>query len=182
VKSVPSPGALARTFFRLVNTTFGGGDPAMAALYRELVSRRGWLGQAQYGLAYGLARLTPGTNLLAFCAGSAWLIRGWRGALLAVAAATIPSSCALVLLTWSYERVHHHPLAGAVVGALLAAAVGMMMAAAALLLRPSLTRARALRTLVLFGAAAALLLLGWMGPLQVLALAAVAGLLWTGRG
>src|SRR5579872_3489231 len=57
-------------FLRVGNLTFGGGDPTMAALQSELVHTRGWLTAEQYALIYGLARITPGTNLLAFSAAS----------------------------------------------------------------------------------------------------------------
>src|SRR5678815_5612358 len=59
----------ALLLLRVANLTFGGGDPTMAALHRELVVKRGWLPPDRYGLIYSLARATPGTNLLAFCAG-----------------------------------------------------------------------------------------------------------------
>ena len=55
----------------------------MAALQSELVTRHGWLSREKYGLVYGLARITPGTNILAFCAGTAWELKGWPGAILA---------------------------------------------------------------------------------------------------
>jgi len=62
---------LAWIFLRVGNLTFGGGDPTMAALQSELVAGRRWLDEEQYGLIYGLARITPGTNLLAFSAAAA---------------------------------------------------------------------------------------------------------------
>ena len=58
-------------FLRVGNLTFGGGDPTMAALQSALVHARRWLDEEEYGLIYGLARITPGTNLLAFSAGAA---------------------------------------------------------------------------------------------------------------
>jgi len=59
---------------RVGNLTFGGGDPTMSVLHRELVVSREWITPEQYGLAYSLARATPGTNLLAFCAGVGWIL------------------------------------------------------------------------------------------------------------
>ena len=70
----------------------------MAALQSELVARRHWLDEEQYGLIYGLARVTPGTNLLAFSAAAAWKILGWVGAVAAVLAMTAPSAAIVVLL------------------------------------------------------------------------------------
>lgn len=36
--------------------------------------RRGWLAPEQFTVAYGLARITPGPNMLAFCAGAAYVV------------------------------------------------------------------------------------------------------------
>jgi chromate transporter len=72
--------SLAMPFLRVGNLTFGGGDAITALLQRELVHRRGWLTFDQYGLAQSLARVTPGTAILAFCAATAWMLRRWAGA------------------------------------------------------------------------------------------------------
>jgi chromate transporter len=170
--------ALAALFARIPNLTFGGGDPTMAALERELVTRRGWLAPEQYGLAFGLARLTPGTNLLAFCAAAAWMLRGWVGAVLAVAAASAPAAIIVVVLTYGYQVLKGNALAMGAIAGLLASAVGMMAAAAWYLVRPHLRRGGWLRALVLAGGSAALLLGVAMSPVVVLALAAAAGFFW----
>ena len=87
---------LALLFLRVGNLTFGGGDPTMAALHRELVVSHRWLTPERYGLIYSLARATPGTNLLAFCAGVGWQLARLRGALAAVLSASIPCAAAVV--------------------------------------------------------------------------------------
>ena len=63
----PSLAALTRLYLKIGNTTFGGGDPTMALLQRELIGRQ-WITRDDFALAYSLARVTPGTNILAFCA------------------------------------------------------------------------------------------------------------------
>src|ERR1019366_6259770 len=90
-------------FARVGTLTFGGGDPTVAALYSELVTTRRWLAPEAYGLVYALARITPGTNAMAFCAGVAWELAGWGGGVLAVLAAAVPSALCVVLLTLGYE-------------------------------------------------------------------------------
>ena len=167
---------LFRLFLRVGNTTFGGGDPTMAALYTELVVARRWLSAETYGLVYALARVTPGTNLLAFCAGTAWELAGWPGALAAVAAVTVPAATTVVLLTAGYESVRGIPLAVAAIGGMLAAAVGMMLAGAWQLLVPQLAPGRRLRAVVF--AAGALALVERLNPIEVVMLAATAGFLW----
>ncbi len=166
--------------FRIGNLTFGGGDPTMAVFQRELVTRRGWLSPEEYGLAFGLARITPGTNLLAFCAAAGWRLRGWQGALTVVLAVTLPSAVLAVVLTSSYQQLRAQPVATAAINGMVAAAVGMMAAGAWLLLRPRLGRKTWPRSAVLFGGCVALTLVFSVPPIQVLALAALAGWVWRG--
>ena len=172
---------LALVYLRAGNLTFGGGDPTMAVLQRELVSRRGCLDAGQYGTAYSLARVTPGTNILAFCAGSGWMLRGTRGAIAAVLAVSVPSAALAVWLTYAYETWRSHALVTAATGAMAAAATGMMAAGATLLLRQIGPRSGWTRAAVIAGGA--VLLAGWarVPPLQILAGAAAAGFLWGPR-
>ena len=167
---------------RVSNLTFGGGDPTMAALQSELVTRHGWLPPEKYVLVYALARITPGTNILAFCAGAAWELKGWPGAILAVLAATVPSAIAVVLLTAGYESLQHNARALAAIAGTLAAAVGMMALSAWQLLRPHIQpparRRRMLRALLLAAVSALLSYRFRVSPIVVLGLAALAGCFW----
>jgi len=170
---------IAGVFLRAGNFTFGGGDPTMAVLQREMVNRRKWLSAEQYGLVYGLARVTPGTNVLAFYAGSAWLLRGVKAAALAVLSTCLPSAVVVVWLTYSLERWGSLAWVKAAGGAIMAAAVGMIAASAWLLIAPFFGKAGLAKTVVLAGGAAALAIAG-VTPIPVLALAALAGFLWKG--
>jgi chromate transporter len=165
-------------YLRASNLTFGGGDPTMAVLQSELVGRHGWLPPEKYGLVYGLARITPGTNILAFCAGTAWELKGWRGALLAVLGATLPAAVAVVLLTASYQALQHNARAMAAIAGTLAAAVGMMAFSAWQLLQPHLRGRRAWRAITLAGGSVALSYGLGLSPIDVLGLAALAGFFW----
>jgi len=165
-------------FLRVGNLTFGGGDPTMAALQTELVARRRWLNEEQYGLIYGLARITPGTNLLAFSAAAAWKILGWAGAVAAIVAMTAPAAAMVVLLTRGYEVFHSNALAMAAIGGTLAAANGMMATSAWQLLAPQIRSGRRARTAVIFLSSVIAAQAFSMPPIQVLGLAALAGLIW----
>ena len=169
---------LVLIYLRIGNLTFGGGDPTIAALQRELVVRKGWLGSGQFALAFSLARVTPGTNMLAFCAGAAWYLLGWPGAIAAVCAATIPSAILAVWLTRVFEIGSANPLSLGAINGTLSAAVGMMIAAAWLLARPRFRAGQRLRTLILVAGPAVLLLFFNFPPVAVLGLAVIAGLLW----
>jgi len=168
----------ALLILRVGNLTFGGGDPTMAALYRELVVTRGWLTADRYGLIFSLARATPGTNLLAFCAGVGWQLARFKGALVAVLSASLPCAAAVVWFTYAYILWRSNPLAMSAIGGTLAAAAGMMGAAAFQLVRPRWKSGSRFRAAVIV-ATGFLLSFGLnMPPVQVLAIGALAGLIW----
>lgn len=165
-------------FLRVGNLTFGGGDPTMAALQSELVVTRKWLDAEQYALIYGLARITPGTNLVAFSAAAAWRILGWPAAMLAVLAMSVPPSVAVVLLTSGYQAWNSSPLAMAAIGGSLAAASGMMATGAWQLFVPEFRRGRRLRAMVILLASLGASFGLKMSPVAVLGLAALVGVFW----
>jgi len=177
----PSLPELTAAYARTAAFTFGGGDPTMAALQTELVRRRGWMTLDRYVLAYALARVTPGTNMLAFIAGSAWDLLGWRGAAAAVAVTTLPGAILVSFLAASYDGLRAHPRAMAAIGGMLAAAVGLMATGAwQLVSRHFASRDWRMAARAVVFAGAALLLTARFGasPVAVLAGAAALGALW----
>src|SRR5260370_23655621 len=127
---------LALLCLRVATLTFGGGEPTMAVFFRELVVSRDWLTRERYALIYSLARATPGTNILAFCAGVGWEVARWRGALVAVLSASIPCAAAVVWFSYAYTLWRSNPLAISAIGGTLAGGVGGMFAPALPLVRP----------------------------------------------
>jgi chromate transporter len=169
----PSLPSLTGVYLKIGNTTFGGGDPTMALLQRELIGRQ-WITRENFALAYSLARITPGTNVLAFCAGTAAGVLGFGGALAAVLAVTLPSAILVVLLTRGFELWRTHPMAMAAIGGTVAAVSGMMWASVWLLVKPYL----GLRVLLFSGGA---FLAAWrfhVTPVPVILVAALVGYLW----
>jgi chromate transporter len=175
----PSLGRLTRAFLHIGNTTFGGGDTTMAALQREFIDRRGWITQEDYAVAFSLARITPGTNVVAFCAAVGARIAGVRGAIAGVLAETAPSAAIAVLITWGYEAWRTNRTAMAAIVGASAAVAGMMFASVWLLLRPHLKPSwRSIRWMAVFAAA---FLAGWrfgVTPLPIIGIAALTGLMW----
>ena len=169
---------LAGVFLRIGNLTLGGGNPTVAALYRELVQRRGCLPESSYVLSYGLARVTPGTNVLAFCAAAGWFLQGWRGSLTAVFTASAPSAALAVWLSYAYEAGLGNRWVATALAAVVAAVVGLMAANAIVLLRSQVRSGGRLGAIAVSGAA---FLLSWrdvVSPVGIVGLAALAGLLW----
>jgi chromate transporter len=165
-------------FFRIGGLTFGGGNAAIAALHRELVTKRGWLSQSQFEHCYALARMAPGTNLLAFCVAVGWSLLGWPGAIVAVLSLSVSSAFLVVLFTHLYEIWQAHPLAQTVIRGLLAATIGIIVASAWILMRPAFTSGKWMRPVIIVTGSMILTLRYGAPPLRVLALAALIGLIW----
>ncbi len=175
----PTLRKLTGVFLRVGNTTFGGGLPTMAALQRDLVEENKWLSMEDYALAFSLARVTPGTNVIAFCAATGARIMGWRGALAATLAETGPSAVLAILMTQGYETWRSNAWVMAGVAGTIAAVAGMMWASIWSMVRPHLVGFKsAVRSLAItLGAFAAIWKFG-LSPLSVIGLAALAGMLW----
>ena len=170
----PSLASLTGLYLKIGNTTFGGGDPTMVMLQRELIARA-WITREDFALAYSLARITPGTNVLAFCAATGARVLGLAGAFAAVLAVTLPSAILAVLLTRGFETWRGHPLAMAAIGGTVAAVSGMMWAGVWSLVKPYL----GWRALLFAGGA---FLAAWkfhVTPVPVILVAALAGYCWT---
>lgn len=156
----------------------------MAALQREFVERYQWLSPEEYGLAFALARLTPGTNVMAFCAGTGWQILGWTGAVAGALSPTLPSAVIAVIITVGYENWRTNPWALAAINGAVAGVAGMMLATVYTLVKPHTAGLRGpgllrtLRALAFCGAAFLGLWKFKLSPLQIIALIAAAGLLW----
>jgi chromate transporter len=167
----------AKLFFRVGSTAFGGGDPTIAILQREF-HRRDWLSPDQFAIAFGLARLTPGTNVLAFCAAAGWYLMGLTGAVTAVLGLTIPSSVLVIWLTRAWQLGVDYPVARAIIGATVAAAVGTMIGAAAMLVRQQCSKRTWLASILIAACSFVLFREVGLSPLQVIAVAAVTGFFW----
>jgi chromate transporter len=155
------------------NRTLGGGLATMELLRRTGIDR-GWFDEADNALLVAASRLTPGTNVLAYCVGLGWKLRGAGGAVMALAAASIPSAVAITVLSAALVRVDRY----LIVRVLLA--VGTMVAAALVLsstwplLRPHLGPHARTRTAAIAAIAIGLLLLD-ATPVQTLLAATAAG-------
>jgi chromate transporter len=92
-----SPSRLTWLVLRDVNRTLGGGLASMELLRRTFIAE-GLIDEAGNAGLVAVSRLTPGTNVLAYCVGLGWLQRRWTGALAALLASSVPASILVGLL------------------------------------------------------------------------------------
>jgi chromate transporter len=172
----PTLRAVTWVIARDVNRTVGGGMAAMELMRRSFEARR-WVDAATHGLFVAVSRLTPGTNLLAYCAAVGWRLHGWRGTLAALAAASIPGSLVVFALTSMLVRLDRYPAVRVGLSLGMAVAAVLVFSSAWSLLKPYLRAGMWPRTAVVVAAAASLYLVG-LTPVRVLIAAALIGAAW----
>lgn len=168
-------GGIGWVFTRYANLTLGGGSATTAVLHHELLEKRHWLDNDRFTLCYALGRLTPGTNLLAFCTGVGWLLRGFSGAVVALIASSIPCAIMVTALTALFSHWQENAFAQAAIHGAVAAAVAITVKTCWVIAKPHYKGEARLRV-VLLGAAAFLLhVVVGLPAIQVLLLAAAMG-------
>jgi chromate transporter len=83
------------TFLRLGLTSFGGPVAHIGYFRREVVAKRAWVSEAQFGELLGLCQFLPGPASSQLGSSLGLLRAGWPGALAAFAGFTLPSALLL---------------------------------------------------------------------------------------
>lgn len=168
---------IADVFIRYANLTLGGGSATTAVIHREIVERRKWVTDDQFILSFALARLTPGTNLLAFCVGIGWILRKFSGALVALLAASIPCSLLILVITMLFVRLEDYPMAQAAMQGAVAVAVAITVKTCWTIAHPHYKPGARVRVILIAGTAFVLHVGLGVSAIHVLLGAAVVGLL-----
>jgi chromate transporter len=119
-----------------------GAAAAASSLRHELVAN-GSLDRADFDAAYAIARLTPGTNLLALYALLGHRLGGWRLTLAAVAVGIMLPSTVAVLIAILYSQ-NASPVVALIMRGARAGGVAVFLGAVVRLIRPQLTEHRRL--------------------------------------
>jgi chromate transporter len=150
------------------------GAAAAAASLRDDLVGRGSLPATDFDRAYAVARLTPGTNLLAFYALLGHRLGGWRLALGAVAVGTVAPAALALLVTMLYATQASNPLIVRLMQGARAGALAVFLWAVVRLIRPQLvTHGR--RGMLLAAATLVAIIAFPAAQLGVLLIAAAAG-------
>lgn len=93
-----TPKEVAKAFFSLGLTSFGGPVAHLAYFRTEFVERRRWLSEEKYADLVALCQFLPGpaSSQVGFALG--WMRGGYKGALAAFLAFTLPSALLMLLL------------------------------------------------------------------------------------
>jgi len=160
------------------NRTVGGGLVSIELLRRRFTAR-GWIDAVAHGVFIAISRFTPGTVVLAYVVMLGWRFHRWRGALLALAVASIPASIIVFVLAVTLAQIDRYAAIRALLAVGILVASVLVLASAWHLLRPYIApegRLRERRTLVrvfvITGIAIALVAIG-ATPVRVLLAAAV---------
>ena len=177
--SPPSLQELGWLMVRDVNRTVGGGMPAIELLRRSFTSRR-WIDDRDHGVLVAVSRLTPGTNLLAYCAALGWSSYRVAGAVVGTLAGSVPGAVVVTTMTAALASLDRWPAVRAAIAIATLVAAGLVFASAWALLSPYLRGRRMAWTLTSIALAAGLSLAG-ATPVRVLLVLAIWGALTPGR-
>ena len=161
---------LAWLVTRDANKTIGSGM-ASIELLRHTLERRGWIDDGEHGVLNAVARLTPGTNVLAYLAALGWSLRGAAGAAVAVIGGSVPGSLVVALLTGTAASVDRWLAVRAALAVATLVAAVLVLVNAWSLVRPYMGGGRVAWTLASIALAAVLYVLGATPVRVILALA-----------
>jgi chromate transporter len=170
--AMPSLREFTWLVFRDVNRTLGG--IASMELMRRTCGAKGWLTEQGHAVLMAVSRLTPGTTVLAYSVALGWQFNAWRGALLALVAASVPASLIIAVLSATLVEVDRYPVVRAIIAVALVVATWLVLATAWNLLRPYLKGANTIRTAVL-AAVVIGLVMARITPIRILLVAAAVG-------
>ena len=153
------------------NRTVGGGLVTIELLRRRF-SARGWLDPTSHGVFIAISRFTPGTVVLAYVVLLGWRYHKWRGALLALAMASVPASMIVFALAATLARIDQYAAVRVLLAVGILVASALVVGSAWHLIRPYLPTASRVR-LIVIAAVAVALVVGGATPVRVLLVAAV---------
>jgi chromate transporter len=161
------------TVFRDVNRTFGGGLASMELLRRSFIAN-GSMNDADNAGLVAVSRLTPGTNVLAYCVSLGWALHRGPGALLALVASSLPASVVVCALAIALVRIHEYPAVGMLLAIAVLLATLLVLSSAIALLRPYVRKPALLRASIVAGVAGVMIVMG-VTPVRILLLSAILG-------
>jgi chromate transporter len=172
----PSLRQLFGSFLRMGITAFGG--PAMIPYVRKMtVGRKRWLDSESFQDGVALCQTIPGATVMQMAAYIGLKVRGVRGALVSYIGFILPAFLLMLALSYAYSRAHALPAVLSLFSGLQAVIVAVVANATLSFGRTSLKNWKS----VLIALVAAALFGFKANPVLIILLAALLGMLLTGR-
>ncbi|MDB5319461.1 MAG: chromate transporter [Phycisphaerales bacterium] len=175
---------VARLFLKLGFTAFGGPAAHVALMEEEVVNRRGWMDRQHFLDMVSAVNFIPGPNSTELAIHIGWIRAGWKGLIVAGVCFIVPAMLIVLPLAWCYVAYGATPAVGEALVGVKACMVAIVAVAmwrfAQTGIKDGFTAGVAVLAL-----AGAVLCKRFGVPQQeliVLAVAAVAGMVWYGRG
>jgi len=147
----PSLSEIVRVFLMIGLQSFGGGMSAW--IRREVVARRGWMGEQQFVGGLALAQITPGANGVNLAVFIGTALRGWAGALAALVGMLLAPVAVILVLGAGFVSVRTVPGVESAMAGLGAAAIGLNVANGVRMMRRNVRSATAAAVMVVTAAA-----------------------------
>lgn len=157
-------GELAGLFLRLGLTAFGGPAAHIAMMKDEVVTRRGWLTEAEFLDLLGATNLIPGPNSTEMAIHIGFLRGRWLGLLLAGVCFILPAALIVSAFAWTYVRFGTLPQITGVLYAVKPVIIAVVFQAIWGLVKPAVKS----RYLAVLGVAALVLTLAGVDELALL--------------
>jgi chromate transporter len=164
---------LALPLFIRASSLHIGAAAAAVSLRGELVPR-GLVSDDEFSQCFAIARLTPGTNLLALYAALGYRIASWSGAAAAIAVGTAVPATITAVVAVLYSMNNGNPLVSRFMSGAKAGALAVLMWGVVRLAWPVIRRHR-LRAAAVATGALALALSGALSPFFIVLVAGVIG-------
>ncbi|MEM7345476.1 MAG: chromate transporter [Chloroflexota bacterium] len=107
-----SLGEIAKIFFRLGLTAFGGPAAHIAMMHDELVQRRKWVDDDHFLDLIGATSLIPGPSSTEMTIHLGFIRGGWPGLIVAGTCFIFPAATIVLILAWLYVTYGSLPAAG----------------------------------------------------------------------
>lgn len=127
--SAPTFAEATRVFARIGLLSFGGPAGQIALMHRELVERRGWLGERRYLDALSFCMLLPGPEAMQLATYAGWKLHGTRGGLMAGLLFVLPGALLIAALAALYASFGATPFVAALFFGVKAAVVVIVIEA-----------------------------------------------------
>jgi len=164
----------AWTWLLVGATGFGGPAGQIAILHREVVERKGWLGEEEFLAALRLCMLLPGPEAQQLATYAGWRMHGLAGGLVAGTLFVLPGAVLVTALAWLHAAGQSLPLVAAAFAGTRPAVVALVVLATWRIGCRSISTPAGLS---LAAAAAVAMALGVGFPLLVLAVGIAAAVL-----